>query len=231
MMRGTLVVLLLTAGLLLPAPAVQAQAPDCAVWSRAENRCLQQAPAAPGRGAQPLTATTLAAAQAVQTLDAVNSSSPFTIAMMARGVSDPKVTEKVKDAPFFVNISTPFTRAAWIALEARRTFQNPVFPSLDALNANRLVVSVSPGSSLLTVDTIENVVVKHGDTLTKPLRAEVHPTVVQNAVGVKKESAEGEFVFDFSVFDPQYGPLTLVLIGKHGNFEWEMTADDLSKLK
>jgi hypothetical protein len=230
MTRATLALSAIIAGLILAARAAQAQTPGCAVWSKAENRCLQQAPAARGRGAQPLTAATLAAAQAVQTGDDIVSS-PLLIAMMARGVSDPSVREKTKDAPFFVNISTPFTRAAWITIEARRTFQNPVFPSLDTLNANRLVVSVSPGSSLLTVDTIENVIIKHGDMVTKPLRAEVHPTVVQNAVGVKKESAEGGFVFDFYVFDPQYGPLTLVLIGKRGNFEWEMTADDLSKLK
>jgi hypothetical protein len=43
--RGTLVVLWLAAGLLISARAAQAQAPGCAVWSHAENRCLQQAPA------------------------------------------------------------------------------------------------------------------------------------------------------------------------------------------
>lgn len=172
-----------------------------------------------------MTVPAFVAAQSVQTMEAV-AWSPFTLAM-----GDYKMMEKLKDPPFFVTVSTPFTRTAAIALEARRTFQTPAFPTLDALNAERLIVTVSPGSSLITVDAIENVVVKHGDTVTKPLRAEVTPTVVQNAMGAKKESARGAFMFDFYVFDPQYGPLTLVLIGKRGNFEWEMTAQDLAQLK
>jgi hypothetical protein len=54
---------------------------------------------------------------------------------------------------------------------------------------------------------------------------------MQNALGAKKDSAQGDFAFDLSVFDPQYGPLTLVLIGQRGNFEWVMTAEDLTQLK
>ncbi len=225
-------VLLVSAGFLVAAHALQAQAPhpDCTVWSNAENRCLQKAPAGPGRGAQPLTATTFAAAQAAQPTDVPNMS-PFTLALLDRALTDPTVLPKLKDAPFFVNITTPFSRAAMIAIEARRTFKDPVFPSLEALNANKLLVDVSPGSSLFTVGTIENVIIKHGDKVSKPLRAEIAPTVVQNAHGAKKATAEGTFMFDFYVFDPQYGPLTLVLIGEGGNFEWEMTANDLAQLK
>jgi hypothetical protein len=46
MMRRTLVLLLVTAGLVVSARAAQAQTPGCAVWSHAENRCLREAPAA-----------------------------------------------------------------------------------------------------------------------------------------------------------------------------------------
>jgi hypothetical protein len=210
--------------LLVPSP-VAAQGAGCAVWSNAENRCLQAAPTAPQVGVQPLTPTMGNAAAAITGYEIV--SSPFTIALKTRALQDSSVLERMKDAPFFVNISTPFTRVAVIAVEARRTFTAPVYPSLDTLNAGRVQVQVSPGSSMTTVDAIQNVVIKRRGQIIQPIQATVSPTVVQNSFGAKRTSAEGVFVFDFETFDPSKGPITLVMIGAGGNFEWEMTPDDL----
>jgi hypothetical protein len=100
------------------------------------------------------------------------------------------------------------------------------------LYAHTVDVIVNPGQSFLTADAIENVVLKRGDRIIRPLARTVTPTTVQNAMGPSKTLAEGRFTFDMAEFSSStVGTLTIVLIGKHGNFEWEMYSNELERLK
>jgi hypothetical protein len=155
---------------------------------------------------------------------------PLMLALSARGFRDRRLVTLATDAPFAFMIMTPYTRAASIAVQAKRKFAAATFPTLDALNAELVVVSVDPGSSILSVDTIENVVIKRGTDLIRPVKSSVEPTVVQNAMGLKKDTARGSFTFDFAAFAPG-SAITLVLIGKGGNFEFEMTQEEVARLK
>jgi len=64
----------------------------------------------------------------------------------------------------------------------------------------------------------------------RPLTADVRPTIVQNRLGVTAAAADGDFTFDFSVFEPSQ-PITFVVVGKSRNFEWMMTPEELARLK
>jgi hypothetical protein len=139
--------------------------------------------------------------------------------------------EDPRSAPFVFFIETPYSRVTAIASEARRKFVDPKYPSIEALNASRVNVIVIPGRNMSTVGTIENVVIKRGDQMTRPLAAEVTPTTVQNGFGMTKETARGRFTFDYAAFDSGNGPVTLVLVGSTGNYEWTMTPDDLLRMK
>jgi hypothetical protein len=58
----------------------------------------------------------------------------------------------------------------------------------------------------------------------------VRPTTIQNRLGASRASTEGRFTFPLNVFSPDV-PITIILIGKSGNFEWSITRTDLSRLK
>jgi hypothetical protein len=91
-------------------------------------------------------------------------------------------------------------------------------------------VRVDPASSILKLDTIENVVIKRGDAVIRPIKMDVTSTTVQTTSGAKKDTAVGLFTFDYGAFAPD-GWITIVMIGKAGNFEWEMTPGELRQLQ
>lgn len=180
-------------------------------------------------GVKPLTLEGFLLAQkATDIKDTFNA--PTILGMMARARTDPRILQVVDKAPYNFIIVSPYTRAATIAVEAKRKFTEATYPTLDLLNSDLVQVVVSPGSSMLTVDAIENMVIRRGDAVIRPSKSKIDPTTVRNGIGVTKASAEGVFTFDYAVFEPS-SPITLVLIGKAGNFEWLMTPDELRQLK
>lgn len=135
-----------------------------------------------------------------------------------------------KDPPFNVTILTPWVRAALAGLEAKRKFEPVPALSVDALNRLGLSIEVSPGSPLTTADAIENVVIKRGETVIRPLSRTVQPDTIQNALGVKRELSTGSFKFAMEALRPT-GDLTIVLVGRRQNYEITLLQAALTFLK
>lgn len=186
-----------------------------------------------GRGIETLTADSLKEALNVSSEDAVRFSSPLLV-KLAAAADDPAqlttVLALAKDAPFNIQILTPFSRAALAAGEARRKFTSPPALSVDTLNKEGLTVEVSAGNSFVTADAIEGVVIKRGDQIIKPVTSDVKPVTIENRMGAKRESAVGRFRFPIGAFAAT-GPLTIVLVGKVRNFEIPMSEAELSLLR
>jgi hypothetical protein len=97
--------------------------------------------------------------------------SPLLIRMntIAKGDGAPgqkiRQLEQLQDLPFDFTLRTPYGSVVAIAREAARTLSDPHFPAIQELNAKAVVVAVGPGSSMSTVDAIQNVVIKRGDTV------------------------------------------------------------------
>ena len=77
---------------------------------------------------------------------------------------------------------------------------------------------------------LEIVVIKRESAVLRPTSAEVKPVEIQNEMGAKRTVSEGNFTFPFSAFDPS-APITVVLIGDAGNFEWPVTREELARMK
>ncbi len=196
-----------------------------------------------GGGIQPLTQGTFEAARAAAASLDTGLNSPVMIRLRSAAfppgtaptreelqVRQEIIRETTVDRPFSFHIMTPYTVVVDIVKSAARKFTDPQFPSLKQLNAGLVNIVVGPGDSMTTVDVIENVVIKRGGQVLNPLKATVTPTVVQNALGVEKESAEGVFQFDYSTFVPDTA-ITIVMVGRAGNFEWTMPPEELSRLR
>jgi hypothetical protein len=162
--------------------------------------------------------------------------SPTALAFASRSKENRSVSElsalvsRTKDAPFSFTVMSPFMSVIAIVENAKRKYTDPQFPSLDRLNADKVQIMVFPGGSILTVDTIENVIIKRGDQIIRPLKAAVTPTVVQNNAGAQKDSANGVFTFDYATFEPD-SAITFVLIGKSRNFEWTLEPNEVAQLR
>jgi hypothetical protein len=193
-------------------------------------------------GIRPLTETTLQEAVALgqnATADAVSElSTPVGVFVTVYGgipaiVKNATLSERFKslvDSPYNISFLTPFTRAAFAVLEAKRKYEPQPTLKADDLNAGKVIVHISPGGDFTRLATIENVIIKRNGEIIRPLRAAVQPKVVQNRLGASATTAEGSFTFDFSVFEPS-AAITLVLIGKEGNYEWWMSTDELARLR
>jgi hypothetical protein len=138
------------------------------------------------------------------------------------------IGRQIESMPFGFQILTPYTIVVALARDAARTFTTPTFPSIPALNAGLVQIVVSPGSGMMD-DIIQNVVIKRGGQVIKPLKAVVVPVVLTNAFGAKWESARGTFTFEFATFAPDQA-ITIVLIGR-GDHAWTMPPEELSQLK
>jgi hypothetical protein len=58
----------------------------------------------------------------------------------------------------------------------------------------------------------------------------VKPVEIVNRLGARRTVSEGNFTFPFSAFDPS-APITVVLVGDGGNFEWMVTREELARMK
>jgi hypothetical protein len=182
-----------------------------------------------GAGIVLLTADLLKAALTATETELATASSPE-LAKLAAATAYGIYSYLPKDPPFSVTISTPWTRAAIAALEAKRKYEPAPSLSIDALNRLGLSINVSPGSSLTTADAIENVVIKRGEIIIRPIDRSVKPHTIQNAMGAKRELSSGSFTFEMDALQPTTD-LTIVLIGKRGNYEITLIPAELSYLR
>lgn len=191
-------------------------------------------------GLKPLTADSFAAAKEAASAKEPPMNSPTVLRLRSslfKGRPTPAMLAESKRmlahleaSPYSFQVMSPYMRVVAIARESARKFEDPHFPALAVLNAEKIDFIVGPTSTMRLIDTIENVVIKRGEEVVRPIKTVVKPTVVQNAMGAKKETAEGHFTFDYAAFDPSTS-ITIVMIGKGGNYEWQMTPEELRQLK
>jgi hypothetical protein len=141
----------------------------------------------------------------------------------------PATTGRWRNMPFSVVLDTPYLRLAHLAAEARRKFQPAPSPPIETLNEGGLIVHVGP-KDFSSTDSIELVVIKRGDSLIRPLKSELTPEVMQNAMGASRATVRGRFHFPMDAFAPT-GPLTLVLVGRSENFEIPLSSTELATLR
>lgn len=188
-------------------------------------------------GIRPLTSRTLAEAIAAgQNGSPTNSlTDPITILTEVRAratkrpAADPRFAA-YHNAPFRFLIMSPYVAAMIAAAEAKRKYEPTPTLSADALNADRVVISVRPGELLATADSIENVLIKRNGQIVRPLKQRIIPMTISNALGASEASAQGDFTFDFDVFAPDT-PITIVMIGARANLEFTLMPDELAYLK
>ncbi len=195
---------------------------------------LLRLPAPVGPGIRPLTAESLKEALSMTEADVSKVSMPLLVKLVA-AEHDPatmlySAMTLAKDAPFGVELLTPFSRAAMAAAQARRKFATPRSANLAALNSGGVVVNVTAGSSFLTADAVEGMVIRRGDQVIKPLTSRIQPAVIGNRMGAKSPSAVGVFTFPMNAFAPT-SPLTIVIVGNLRNFEIPMTTVELGMLR
>ncbi len=190
-------------------------------------------------GIQPLTAESLqrALAEGERNGPHLNDSLGWLLDKMAsRG--DVTSTDDLPRAALLMSTSPPFTFVLWSpyteatsrAATAKRQFQPRPTLSMDDLNRQQVVVTVVPSSNFLKAAAIENVVIKRGTDVLRAIKADVKPVEIGNLAGAKRTVSEGHFTFPFSAFDAS-GPITIVLIGNSGNFEWIVTREELARMK
>ena len=192
--------------------------------------------AAQAVGIRPLTQDTLEEAKRIETVNELTRLASLLVVVLrtrsqGRSFADADaVLALAKDPPFSVLIQSPFIRVAAESLEARRKFVEPTFESLEAINGRLVEIEVSPGPSMATADAVENVVIKRGAQVLRPIKANIQPTTVQNRLGMNRELSAGTFTFDYAAFDPTT-TITLVVVGRAGNFELELRPEELSSLR
>ena len=131
-----------------------------------------------------------------------------------------------RSAPFTVYVASPYMRAIATANEARRRYAPP--PPLTAadLNVDGVLVSVTPGEDFFGADAIEDLVLKRfsGEVI-HAVRQDVQPTTLQNRGGASRDLTTGAFYFRLEDFDQL--PVTLICIGRLGNYEIAIGFDDI----
>ena len=133
-------------------------------------------------------------------------------------------------APFNIVIETPYGRVATAVARNRRTGGRAEPPTMAAANAAGVVLKIGPGSAFQNVQKIQSVFVKRGADVVRPTKSSIIPTVVRSNGGSSKDASEGEFSFAFNAFDGST-PVTIVVVGEAGNFEWTMTPGDLQAIR
>jgi hypothetical protein len=158
-------------------------------------------------------------------------------------------------SPYFFILSTPCSRAAHALSEAERRFEQPALPSLAELNGGEVILHVRPAwinpepeqtqwenlvaaatgeqplfNPFTNARTLENVVLKRGDMVIRPVKANVRPLTITNPGGATRVVSEGDFSFTLMAFSPGE-PVTIIFIAKEGNFEFTMPASVLQSLK
>jgi hypothetical protein len=137
--------------------------------------------------------------------------------------------QRIKDAPFYITLLTPYMRVTSIVAEAKRRFADPPQFSADTLNAEGLLIHVSEGGNFLEADVVDDLVIKKGEQIIRPTKKQITPSMVQNRAGASKPSATGEFYFALDTIPD--APFQIVCVGKGGNYYQTVVADDLFALK
>ena len=128
--------------------------------------------------------------------------------------------------PFTVIVAAPYMRALFTALEAKRRYTNPPPMRAAALNADGIVVSVSPGEDFARADAIEDVVLMHFEgQIIHPARRDIREVTIQNRQGATRTLSEGAFYFTLEAFESL--PVSVICIGRTGNLEIVLTVDDI----
>jgi hypothetical protein len=128
--------------------------------------------------------------------------------------------------PFAVIVASPYMRALFTVREAKRRYTDPPPMTAARLNSDGIVVSVTPGEDFARADGIEDVVLKRFDGRTiRATSREVQDVTIQNRQGASRVLSEGAFSFRLEDFEDL--PVTLICIGRSGNFEIVLTLDDI----
>jgi len=189
-------------------------------------------------GMQPLTAESLqnALVEGEQTGAHMNDSMGMLIRKMNAG-GDPTSADDLPRAAslmtpirFSFVLWSPYSEASMLSATAKRRFELRPTPSLEDLNRRQIVVEVTPSADFTKAAAIENVVIRRGSAILRPINADVRPVEIRNALGARRMVSEGSFTFPFAAFDPS-APITVVLIGEAGNFEWTVTREELARMK
>lgn len=147
-----------------------------------------------------------------------------------RARSDAETLKQINQSPFSFFIETPYSAMVGRVAVATMKFRDTAPLSKDEANARLVSIEVSPGRDFTTADAIESVVLRRGDMVVKPAKESVTPETIQNGLGARRELASGSFSFPFEAFQPD-APLTLIFIGRRGNFEWTLSPDELGAIR
>jgi hypothetical protein len=143
--------------------------------------------------------------------------------------ADARLVHAMDKPPFMILIDTPYSMVVSVSAEAKRRFAE--MPSVDLADLNAgVTIEIAPGPSLREADAVEDVILKKNDQVIRSIKATVKPTTIQNAMGASREVSDGQFVFPFEAFRAD-GPLTIIVIGQGGNWEWTMTRGELAQIR
>jgi len=123
--------------------------------------------------------------------------------------------QQIATGPFRVTFITPYYSAWEQASENRRKFLAPPVLSARELNDHDVLVHVRP-TRYAPAGTLEAIVVKRGDVITRPLK---------DARVMTQHGEEVGFLFRFSDFAAELGAYSLICITKSSNFEFFVSND------
>lgn len=196
--------------------------------------------AMPERGVEPLTATTRADAMrsGAETGGPYPLLSLFTV--RARRLNDvdrlPTRTERadlaavIARGPFDITLVTPYVRVFVAAADARRRFAFYSPRAIDEENQDQVWIVVGPGPNFATAEAVEDLVILLDGKVIRPMRREIRPRQISNALGASRSLAEGRFQFPFEVFSGS-SPIQITVVGSHQNFEWTVEVEELKRLR
>jgi hypothetical protein len=129
--------------------------------------------------------------------------------------------------PFNVIVASPYMRVLFTASDAKRRYLDPPPMGAAALNVDGIVVSVIPSEDFARADAIDDVVLKRfdGETI-HAARRDVREVTIQNRQGASRTVSDGAFYFKLEDFEQM--PVTIICIGRSGNFEIVLNIDDIN---
>jgi hypothetical protein len=136
---------------------------------------------------------------------------------------------RTRNRPFYVSVRTPYGRAVIAASEAKRKFLDPPLLSVAELNAEGVMIDVTGGSDFTTSGTIQDLVIKKGESVIRPFKKHITQTTIQNRLGATRPSAEGQFYFALDSIPSV--PFGIVCIGAADNVEMMIVEEDLNLIR
>jgi hypothetical protein len=136
----------------------------------------------------------------------------------------------LKNSPYQVVVMSPFMRAIDLARGARRRHEPTPALSLPELNAAQVVIHVTAGLNYQALDPIKSVAIRRGEETITPMQSSVKMTMVVDDEQKIRHSADGDFTFSFSVFEPS-APIAIVLTGEHRTYQITVTPSELARMR